>query len=61
MLPLLTHGLFCMAKGTGLALLIPLRGRAVAVRGLRLFSYGLGRIAGSSGHLHQEYRVIHGT
>jgi succinoglycan biosynthesis protein ExoM len=60
-LRLLTHGLYCIAKGTGLALLLPLRGRAVAVRGLRLFSYGLGRIAGSSGYLHQEYRVIHGT
>jgi succinoglycan biosynthesis protein ExoM len=58
---LLAHGLFCMAKGTGLALLLPLRGRAVAARGLRLFSYGVGRIAGSSGYLHQEYRVIHGT
>jgi GT2 family glycosyltransferase len=60
-LQLLAHGLYCMAKGTGLALLLPLRGRAVAVQGLRLFSFGLGRIAGSSGYLHQEYRVIHGT
>ncbi|MBW2286945.1 MAG: glycosyltransferase family 2 protein [Deltaproteobacteria bacterium] len=60
-LHLLAHGLYCMVKGTGLALLLPLRGRAVAVRGLRLFSYGLGRIAGSSGYLHQEYGVVHGT
>jgi GT2 family glycosyltransferase len=59
-LRLLAHGVFCMVKGTGLALTFPLRGRAVAVEGLRLFSYGLGRIAGSSGYLHQEYRIIHG-
>ena len=59
-LRLLAHGVFCMVKGTGLALTFPLRGRAVAVEGLRVFSYGLGRIAGSSGYLHQEYRVIHG-
>jgi hypothetical protein len=49
-----------MVKGTALALSLPLNGRAAAVEGLRLFSYGLGRIAGSSGHLHQEYRVVHG-
>jgi glycosyltransferase involved in cell wall biosynthesis len=61
LLRLLAHGAFCMVKGTGLALSLPLRGRAVAVEGLRLFSYGLGRIAGSSGYLHQEYRVVHGT
>jgi succinoglycan biosynthesis protein ExoM len=58
---LIAHGIYCMVKGTALALLLPLRGRAVAVQGLRLFSYGLGRIAGSSGHLHQEYRVVHGA
>jgi hypothetical protein len=50
-----------MAKGAALALTIPLRGCASAVEGLRLFSYGLGRIAGSSGYLHQEYRVVHGA
>jgi len=58
---LLAHGVYCMLKGTALALSLPLKGRAVAVEGLRLFSYGLGRIAGSSGHLHQEYRVVHGA
>ena len=58
---LLAHGLYCMVKGAGLALGLPLRGRAFAVEGLRLFSYGLGRIAGSAGYLHQEYRVIHGA
>jgi hypothetical protein len=26
-----------------------------------LFGYGLGRIAGSTGYLHQEYRVVHGA
>jgi len=57
---LLAHGLYCMIKGAALALLLPLRGRAAGVKGLQLFSYGLGRIAGSSGHLHQEYRVVHG-
>jgi GT2 family glycosyltransferase len=57
----LAHGVYCMVKGTGIALLFPLSGRAVAVEGLRLFSYGLGRISGSGGYLHQEYRVIHGA
>jgi hypothetical protein len=60
LLRLLAHGVYCMVKGTGLALLLPLHGRAAGVRGLQLFSYGLGRIAGSSGYLHQEYRVVHG-
>jgi len=60
-LQLLAHGTYCMLKGMGLALLLPLRGRAVAAKGLQLFSYGLGRIAGSRGHLHQEYRVVHGN
>jgi glycosyltransferase involved in cell wall biosynthesis len=58
---LMAHGIYCMIKGTALAFSLPLKGRAVAVEGLRLFSYGLGRIAGSSGHLHQEYRVVHGA
>jgi GT2 family glycosyltransferase len=58
---LLAHGVYCMIKGAGLALSLPLLGRAVAVEGLRLLSYGIGRIAGSSGYLHQEYRVVHGT
>jgi GT2 family glycosyltransferase len=61
LLRLLAHGVYCMVKGTALALSLPLNGRAVTVEGLRLFSYGLGRIAGSSGYLHQEYRVIHGA
>ncbi|MBW2714749.1 MAG: glycosyltransferase family 2 protein [Deltaproteobacteria bacterium] len=60
-LRLLVHGIYCMAKGAAFALTLPLRGRASAVEGLRLFSYGLGRIAGSSGYLHQEYRVVHGA
>ena len=60
-LRLLVHGVYCMIKGAGLALSLPLLGRATAVEGLRLFSYGLGRIAGSRGYLHQEYRVVHGT
>ncbi|MBW2494609.1 MAG: glycosyltransferase, partial [Deltaproteobacteria bacterium] len=60
-LRLLVHGGYCMVKGAALALSLPLNGRADAVEGLRLFSYGLGRIAGSSGHLHQEYRVVHGA
>ncbi len=61
LLRLLVHGAYCMVKGTALALSLPLKGRAAAVEGLRLFSYGLGRIAGSSGYLHQEYRVVHGA
>ena len=61
LLRLFVHGAYCMVKGTALALSLPLNGRAVAVEGLRLFSYGLGRIAGSSGYLHQEYRVVHGA
>jgi len=60
-LRLLAHGAFCMVKGTALALSLPLSGRAAAVKGLRLFGYGLGRIAGSSGYLHQEYRIVHGA
>jgi succinoglycan biosynthesis protein ExoM len=60
-LRLWVHGAYCMVKGTALALSLPLNGPAAAVEGLRLFSYGLGRIAGSSGHLHQEYRVVHGA
>ena len=59
-LRLLAHGIYCMIKGAGLALSLPLLGRAIAVQGLRLFSYGIGRIAGSSGYLHEEYRVVHG-
>jgi len=58
---LLTHGCYCVVKGAGLAFSLPLSGRAAAATGLQLLSYGLGRIAGSSGHLHQEYRVIHGS
>jgi succinoglycan biosynthesis protein ExoM len=57
----LAHSVYCMVKGTGIALLLPLRGRAAGAKGLQLFSYGLGRIVGSSGYLHQEYRVVHGT
>ncbi len=57
----LTHGFYCVAKGAALALSLVLCGRATAARGLQLLSYGIGRIAGSSGHLHQEYRVIHGS
>jgi len=60
-LRLFAHGIYCMTRGAGLALTLPLRGRAVAARGLRLFSFGLGRIAGSSGYLNQEYRVVHGA
>jgi len=55
------HGAYCIAKGAGLALALPLRGRASAAEGLRLLGYGIGRIAGSAGHLHQEYRVVHGA
>ncbi len=61
LLRLLAHGVYCMVKGAGIALLLPLRGRAVGVKGLQLFGYGLGRIAGSSGYLHQEYRGVHGA
>jgi GT2 family glycosyltransferase len=61
LLRLWAHGVYCMIRGTALALSLPLRGRATAIKGLQLFSYGLGRIAGSRGYLHQEYRVVHGT
>lgn len=61
LLRLWAHGIYCMLKGTALALSLPLRGRAVAVEGLRLLCYGLGRIGGASGYLHQEYRVVHGA
>jgi len=61
LLRLLTHGVYCTIKGAGLVLSLPLSGRARAVEGLRLIGFGLGRIAGSSGYLHQEYRVVHGS
>jgi glycosyltransferase involved in cell wall biosynthesis len=57
---LLVHAAYCLAKGLGLTLLLPLVGRAPAAAGLRLFAAGCGRVAGAGGHLHQEYRVVHG-
>jgi len=61
MLGLVTHGLYCIAKGAGIALIFSVCDRARAVEGLRLASYGVGSIAGSTGYLHQEYRIVHGS
>lgn len=55
------HGVYCIAKGTLHALASPLLGRARAAQGLRLLAFGAGLIAGSLGHLHPEYRTIHGS
>jgi GT2 family glycosyltransferase len=55
----LAHATYCIAKGAALACALPLRGRAAAAEGLRLCSFGLGRIAGACGHLHPEYRAVH--
>ena len=58
--PVLAHGLWCVAKGTALALLGSLAGRAGAVRGLRLAAVGVGRLAGLAGYRYLEYRTLHG-
>lgn len=56
----LAQGVWCVAKGTALALLGSVRGRAGAVQGLRLATVGLGRLAGLAGYRYEEYRTIHG-
>jgi len=54
------HGLWCCAKGSALALLGIVRGRAGVVRGLRLAAAGLGRLVGLIGYRFEEYRTTHG-
>lgn len=58
---IVAHGVRCIAKGVALALALPAAGRARAAEGVRLVGYGLGRIAGAAGHLHPEYRTVHGA
>lgn len=57
---LLSHGLWCLAKGGLLLPIAALRGRAPAARALRLAVYGAGRIAGMLGVRFHEYRTPHG-
>ena len=61
LLPILAHAGWCLARGLGTALAGVVTGRAVAARGLFLASFGLGRLAGLSGWVYQEYRRIHGA
>jgi len=56
----LAHGLWCVLKGGGQALLGLPRGLAGAAPGLRLAAVGLGRLSGLAGHRYEEYRTIHG-
>jgi glycosyltransferase involved in cell wall biosynthesis len=48
---------------TGLAIVTSsvLRGRVVLLRGLQRIAFACGLITGLSGHVYEEYRVIHGT
>jgi len=58
---LLAHGGWCLAKGATLLPLGALRGRAGAMRALRLAVFGAGRLGGLVGIDREEYRVVHGT
>jgi glycosyltransferase involved in cell wall biosynthesis len=57
----LLHGVWCGAKGGGLALLGLVRGRAGVTLGLRLVATGLGRLVGLTGYTYEEYRTSHGS
>ncbi len=58
---LLAHGAFCLAKGATLLPVGALRGRAGAVRALRLAAFGAGRLGGLAGIHREEYRFVHGS
>src|SRR5262245_44132399 len=58
---LLAHGGWCLAKGTALLPVGALRGRAGAVRALRLAAFGAGRLGGLAGLQREEYRAVHGA
>jgi len=57
----LAHALWCMAKGSALALSALPRGFGPCVREARLAATGLGRLAGLAGFTYREYRVLHGS
>ncbi len=54
------HGLRCLAKGAAMLMTSVLEGRTRALHGLRLGSYGAGRIFGLAGLRFREYRHTHG-
>ena len=58
---LLAHGGWCLAKAATLLPVGALRGRAGAIRALRLAAFGAGRIGGLAGVHREEYRVLHGS
>ena len=58
---LLAHGGWCLAKGATLLPMGALRGRAGALRALRLAAFGAGRIGALAGVHREEYRVVHGS
>jgi GT2 family glycosyltransferase len=57
----LTHGAYCIAKGSLLLAVAAPRGRAAAAVALRLASFGAGRVGGLVGLLYPEYRRTHGN
>jgi GT2 family glycosyltransferase len=58
---LLAHGGWCLAKGATLLPLGALRGRAGAVRALRLAAFGAGRLGALAGIRREEYAAVHGS
>jgi len=58
---ILAHAGWCLAKGATLLPVGALRGRAGALRALRLAAFGAGRLGGLVGVDREEYRVLHGT
>jgi GT2 family glycosyltransferase len=52
---------WCLTKGAVLLGLSVLRGRAQAVRALRLASAGAGRLYALAGRSYEEYRTLHGA
>jgi glycosyltransferase involved in cell wall biosynthesis len=56
----LAHALWCIAKGSVLALLALPQGFGGCVREARLAATGAGRLAGLFGFAYQEYRTPHG-
>ena len=58
---LVAHGGWCLAKAATLLPLGALRGRAGAMRALRLAAFGAGRLGGLVGVDREEYRVVHGA
>jgi len=60
-LRIVAHGLWCIARGLGTALVrLPLD-HGAAARGCALAAAGVGRLAGLTGWAYPEYREIHGA